>query len=53
MSMKIASKKRDENFEKQEGLSLNDCALRGRGAAMNYRRPNEVHYSYQAPTLAA
>ncbi len=34
MSSKIASKKRDENFERQEGLSLNDCMLRGRVAAI-------------------
>ncbi len=34
MSTKIASKKRDENFEEQEDLSLNDCMLRGRVAAM-------------------
>ncbi len=34
MSTKIASKKRDENFEKQEDLSLNDCMLRGRVSAL-------------------
>lgn len=34
MSTKIASKKRDENFEMQEDLSLNDCMLRGRVSAL-------------------